>query len=221
MTIINWCNDNQGFASAVLACISVVVSLYALFTSTRVQKKIHNRDVKLTLQQKVLEIYNAFNDSLRIMKFYDSLLILKGGCLDKIVEQKNKVLEHRIVIRRTLDEAHLFFVDDEPLRCMLCELVNDFMSLGERFIELTQQAQNRSKEVLIKVLNAFPELDPKNPNDIAKIFMHPQATKMFETLNTTPETQQFDEDLKTFHDKFSIENFDKRFEKYLIRGKLQ
>lgn len=40
---IHWCNYNQGFLSALLSVVTVAVSLYALFISTRLQKKLHKK----------------------------------------------------------------------------------------------------------------------------------------------------------------------------------
>ena len=220
MAIINWCNNNPGFTSAALAVASVLVSLYALFTSMRLQKKIHNRDVKMAFQNKVLEIYNIFNECLRILDNEDVLLISKAGCWEKFIEYKTKVIEHRKIIKRTLDEVHLIFVNDQPLKCMLVEMFCDFMPLSERHIELIQQAQNRTPEVIKTISKVYPEIQIDSLSDLQKIYTHPQAFILFEALSTTPESKKFDADLKMFYKKFSVENFDKRFEKHLLLEKL-
>ena len=218
--MIEWCNTNQGFLSALLAIATLVVSLYAIFTSTRLQKKIHNRDVKLTLQQKVLEIYNAYGDCFRLMKSDDNILSAKIGLVVKSVEQIDKIFEHRSIIGRVLNEANLLIIDDKPLKKLLFELYTDFMSLSECYIDLTQKEKYLATEAFVKIDKAFPELELHDLRDIDKVLAHPQAIVMFAAICTTPETEKFYSDLSTYRDKFSYENFDKLFENYLIRSKL-
>ena len=240
--IINWCNTNQGFTSAALALTALFVSVCAIIisvwlqkkihstsirlqrkfhnTSTLLQRKIHNRDVKLSLQQKVLEIYNAYCDCYRLLMPYDIILGAKVGLILEFNEHNVKILNHRVVIERVLNEAHLFFINDEPMKKLLCELLKDFMLLSECYLDLVQKAKHLSVEAFDKVNKTFPELELKGLYELDKILTHQQAFKMFEVMCTTPEVEKYENDVYIYRNKFKYENFDKLFEKYLIRSEL-
>jgi len=219
ISAIKFCNDNQGFASIVLAFVALLVSLYAIYNSTQLQMKIHSRDVKLALQKSVLRIYNAYGDCCRLLKFNDIVLSAKIGFMSKPIEQIAKIIEHRVIIGRIRNEANLLFIDDEPLKKLLFELEEDFMSLSERYIDLSQKAISLSAEAFDKVDKAFPELELRGPHDLAKILEHPPAAEIFSAVCTTPETQKFDKDLSIYQSKFTYEKFDKLFESHLIHSK--
>lgn len=229
--MIDWCNANQGFTSAVLALFALLVSLGALIISKRTQEKIlrlsmqqqkdiHNRDVKLTLQQKVLEIYNAFCDCQRLLQFDDTVLGMKIGLLLKPRETITQILDHRTIVIRAFDEANLFFKGDKPLQNYLLELLKDYLSLSAWYCDLLPKDESLFVEAICKINTEFPELKLRSLHEINKILAYPQARMRLEAMLLTPELERFDNAIKIYGDKFSYEKFDKLFEKYLIRDEL-
>lgn len=67
MGIINYCNANQGFMSALLALFSVLVSIIAICISISVTRK-QNR---IALFEKKYEAYNMISGFLSSMQIYD------------------------------------------------------------------------------------------------------------------------------------------------------
>jgi len=244
--MIDWCNNNLGFTSAALALTALLVSVCAIVisillqrwvhnnsmrlqteihtNSMRLQTEIHNRDVKLALNKKILEIYNAFSDCYRLLNNTDNILLYaKCGFTSKIQELIIKVVEHRVTTRRLLDEASLL-MNDEPLEKLLFEMWGDFNLLSKNCISLVGKSKLRSKETLLTIVKEFPDLNLMELCDanevVSTIMSHPQAFERFNELHTTLESKKFDDDLKTYCEKFTYEKFDKLFHKHLICTKL-
>jgi len=229
--MINWCNANQGFTSAFLAISALFVSVCAIAIatwlqwkihrlSTQLQKNVHNRDMKLALQQKILEIYNVFVDCQRLLQFDDTVLGMRIGLLLKPKERMTQILDHRAIVIRAFDEANLFFKDDKPLQNYLLELLKDYLSLSAWYCNLLPLDESLLVEAMCKINTDFPELKLKSLREINKILAYPQARMRFEAILLTPELEEFNNAIKIYVDKFSYEKFDKFFEKYLIRGEL-
>jgi hypothetical protein len=64
--LANWLNANQGFASAILTAIAVVISFWALFSSIRATK----RQNKIALFDKKYEIYEKINILIACLEDY-------------------------------------------------------------------------------------------------------------------------------------------------------
>ncbi|MCL1919953.1 MAG: hypothetical protein FWG50_02575 [Kiritimatiellaeota bacterium] len=217
--------------SAVLALSAVFVSVCAIRISiwsqgkfhrlsTQLQKDIHNRDVKLALHQKVLEIYNTACDCVRLLDSDDTILFAKLGWYfsSRHIEHKlNKIIEHRDIIERLLNEAYLLFASDEPLKKCFLEIRNDYLSLSARYIDLTQKARAFSSKAITIISKEFPELGIQSLYDLDKIINHQQACQRFDELLATDELKKFfEEDLRIYKGKFSFETFDNLFKKHLI-----
>ena len=132
----------------------------------------------------------------------------------------SKIIEHRTIMERLLDEAHLLFTDDKPLINCLHEIRNDYLSLSEKFIDLTQKACSFSPKALAILSAEFPELQIQGRYNLDKILNHPLACKRFDELFATLEYPEFTHNLKMYKRKFSYENFDTLFKKHLIDNDL-
>lgn len=216
-SIFSWCNNNQGFLSGVLALTTLFVTAYAIFKSSRLQKEIHNRDVQLTFHEKAFEIYSVYCECARLMLFDEYILHIKLGYYSKLLMPIENMLKQREIIRRICDEAALIFDGDEKLIELLRELKNEFLSLSERFIELSQNARDLSDKAIIAVRAAYPDLEPV---DMSKILNHTQACELFNSMYTTPEVAQWEKDVNIYVEKISYDNFDTFFKKYLILKQL-
>ena len=214
---IKWCNENQGFISAILALATLFISAYAIYKSTQLQKKIHNRDVQLAYQDKIWEIYIAYCKCGRVLIFDEYLLKIKMGFYSEYLMPIEDMLKQQSSISRIFDEANLIFDGDKELIDLLKELKEDFLLLSDRFIELCRKSTNCSLKAIAEVRKAFPELEPF---DFSKMLDHPEACVMYSLKCSTDETIQWEKDTKTYLQKFSYEKFDLKFKKYLIIKKL-
>jgi DNA-binding MarR family transcriptional regulator len=206
--------------SAIGTVAAALVAAYALFTSTRLQKKIHNRDVKLTLQQKVLDIYNAYCDCCTLLNFEEMLLSARMRQTSMPVVQIHKILEHRNVIERVRNESNLLFRDDEQLKNRLSELCEGFISLSERYVNLTEKGKKMANKAFAEINRILPELELNGPHEFDKILANPQALAIFNRICTVPEVEKFNNDVRTYRNKFTYDNIDELFEKHLILVKL-
>ena len=71
--IPGWVTVISAIAPIVLTCITIVLSIRMDKQNKALQKQIHNRDVRYQTRNNILEIYNAFSDSVIALQKYGNV----------------------------------------------------------------------------------------------------------------------------------------------------
>jgi len=143
----------------------------------------------------------------------DYIFQMKLGYFFKALKPIEAMIAQREIVNYTYNEAALIFGEDEKLKALLKELTSDFISLSERFLELSRNTGGLSDKGFIAIGAAYPELEPV---DMPKILNHPQACAMFVSMCTTSEVAQWEKDANIYVEKFSYDKFDILFKKHLV-----
>lgn len=113
--LIKWCNDNQGFLSALLAMLSVILSVIAIHVSITVAKLPFKKKISIGFYANILigaegSFYSvsATNIGNRpIMITYVGLGFLKKGKLQKVILTKRSMAEKKILnVNEVLEERY-------------------------------------------------------------------------------------------------------------------
>lgn len=140
--IIEWCNLNEGFASAVLAAagllisvIALVISVIAIFQTHKQTKQSDKQQVQnvamslLPLRQEVLKGFseNRFNDI-----FWDATILFSTGIVDSILA----VGMAENTYKGCTDRIEMYF----------CRMKNDVPDLYDEFNSLQAQIENANDD---------------------------------------------------------------------------
>lgn len=219
MSFVDFIGSNAAatISSTILSGLLMFFTVRTSRQSRKQQKEIHNRDVLIAREQRMLNIHHIFTDCCRTLKlneFYDLVRLNIEPDAKKIV---NKIIEYRSTICKALDEARLICGD-----CLLLKVLEnvwkEFSALSCEEMDLFIYQSQVLQRALLQIKQEFPGVDVF---PITNILNNAEASKRFSQLILNPKIEEYDAKVQAFWSQtLSYENFDKYFEPFLVRKKL-
>ncbi len=149
--MISWCNENQGFVSALLALSSVLVAIIALFISIKTSKKQNKIQIDLQARQLRLDSYNLRYECWRRLNNLIAELISWDTRGYEDFEMKLNSFYFLLSVNRfNIDEHKTSF---EGCFCILDVMKNVLLDVIKYKFVLIEQNQSVLNELLYSILD--------------------------------------------------------------------
>jgi len=194
----------------IASTLGVCATLLAIWVAIRIPKKIAEQQNKIALFDKHHHIYNTYMESVRILNFDILEKYASLGLFDKIVLQIDKIIMMRNEIFIQYNKAKFLCEDDPVLLIKLKVIADKYIEVSNFYIEALPSYIEISNKAWKAVHEKFPDI-----NNLQSLMQNEQATEIFKTHNTTPDSKHLDALINQYEKRFADENFDIHFKKYL------
>lgn len=180
----------------------------------KLQKEIHNRDVRLRQHDDILSIYSVYYEFMDLMYTSNFAFEVKQGNVNFVMNFRNTLIQMRTIIFKKLDLAALLFKRSDN---KLFTLIEERYKLSIEIIDKYMKYINGDFNSVAS--QAWNKICIINPNIIQGnyflLHQNQEISNDFLKMCETNETKELDDLLTKHRDLHTYENYDIYFEKYL------
>lgn len=202
------------FLPILLSALLIIQNFIIDSRNKKLQKEIHNRDIRLRRHDDILSIYSIYYDVMSLLYTSNFVFEVKQGNVNYVMNYYNNLFLMKNNILRKLDIANLLFrhSDSELFEVietrfkLAVEIINKYLAyINGNFVNTATDSWN-------KICKLQPLLSPYN-----YLLLHQNQSILNDFLKMceTDETKELDKLLEQYNEQHSYEKFDIYFEKYL------
>lgn len=202
------------FLPILLSALLIIQNFIIDLRNKKLQKEIHNRDIRLRRHDDILSIYSIYYDVMSLLYTSNFVFEVKQGNVNYVMNYYNNLFLMKNNILRKLDIANLLFrhSDSELFEVietrfkLAVEIINKYLAyINGNFVNTATDSWN-------KICKLQPLLSPYN-----YLLLHQNQSILNDFLKMceTDETKELDKLLEQYNEQHSYEKFDIYFEKYL------
>ena len=198
----------------VLSALLIVQNFIINYRNKKLQKEIHNRDIRLRKHDDILNIYYTFYEFTDLLYTSNFIYEVKQGNISYVMNYRNNLMIIRYNLLKKLDLAALLFKrNDNEFYVIIEERIKLSIEIIDKYLGYIQgNFYNVATQAWEKVIRINNAIQMYNYNSL---YMYEDNLIDFLKMCETPETKELDTLLYKHKEMHKYENFDIYFEKYL------
>ena len=180
--------------------------------NNELQHEMHSKDTKIQLHSDVLNIYNAFCESLNTLGAANNFKLVIGYP-QYTADWNNRLYNSLANISQACNHAVLLFGKDDELCKVLSKIYNKYKDIQIKYLTmLNNRVFDNIRESAWKTISTTFLI---TPGDYFSLNYNKEAYEQYLLLCDKDDSKEFIKELNGLLKLYEYKNFDKHFEKYL------
>ena len=211
-----WITAISFLTSIILTFIAICLSYHISKQNKKLQKEIHNRDIRIQYMNNALSIYNDFIESIEVINKKNTVSYIFSNEHSSFA-WSNDLYNGTLKIHKACNRANILFNDSNFIKylSMICNSYNDIVILVNQYIvsgSHLQIIQNARQNTYTK----FGIL----PKDYYHITIHMEANRYLISQCENEVTRNIESKINIFLNLVNSDEFHNAFKKYIVLSEI-